>query len=196
MRKSVALPFIGLTLASVIAVGCSGSGGLTGTTASTAPTPFPSPTASCTPPATTPMIQEVFPRNLATAEPNLEGIVIAVAPNPLPTGWFFYVNYNGVSSYPGTLGQPFSTPMPLGTPNPSASATASPSPLPTPSDTANFASPIYESASIGVFANSSPGPSQFTVYLANASCYPGITLSTFTTATVDTPTATPTATST
>jgi hypothetical protein len=201
MRKSVALPFVGLALASVIAVGCSGSG-ITGTTASTAPTPFPSPTASCTPPPTTTSIQQVFPQNNASAQPNLQGIVIAVAPNPLPTGWFFYVIYNatttfsGYSSYPGTIGQPFSTPMPVGTPNPSASATASPSPLPTPSDTPNFANPIYESASLGIFANSSPGPSTFTAYLANASCYPGIQLSTFTTATVDTPTATPSPTAT
>jgi hypothetical protein len=66
--------------------------------------------------------------------------------------------------------------------------------LPTPSDTPGFPNPIYESASNGIFADSPmTGPANtVTIYLANSTCYPGIPLNSFTTATYDIPTPSPT----
>lgn len=184
MRKTTALPlaFLGV-IAIALATGCA-NGNLA--TAGGAPSPAPSPTNACTMPPGETNIQMVFPQNGAVAAPNLEGIVIAVAPNPLPTNWFFYSSSGAYGSTWGTQSIGFfSTPAP-------ASVTPTPSPLPVPSDTPLFPNPIYESASNGIFANSSPQPNRVTIYLANAGCYPGLPLSTFTTATVDTPTPTPT----
>jgi hypothetical protein len=186
MRKTVALPFAGLVLTAILAAGCGGSGNLA-STASGTPTPFASPSAACATPAGE-AIQEVFPQNGATAAANLQGIVIAVAPNPLPTNWFFYVSFNTPSAitYPGTIGY-FATPVPV----PGSTAGSTPTPLPTPSDTptmaASFGTPIFESASLGTFANNS----KFTVYAASTTCFPGIQLSSFTTSITDQPTPTP-----
>ena len=192
MRKTVALPFAFLALASVIAAGCSGSGYSAATPTSTA-TPFPVPSSTCTPPPGE-AIQGVFPKDGSLAAPNLQGIVIAVAPNPLPTNWFFYSAFSPSSqvspilSYPTNLGF-FATPIP--SPGPSGGPTSTP--LPTPSDPPTFApsfgKPIFESASNGTFAN---GNSKFTIYAANSNCFPGIPLQTFTTTLTDSPTPTPT----
>jgi hypothetical protein len=181
MKKPL-VAFSALALASIIAAGCSGNGNSAITTGGA--TPFPVPSTKCTtPPGET--IQEVFPQNGAAAAPNLQGIVIAVAPNPLPTNWFFYATFgaNNLSTYPQTLSGPF---LPIAVPSPGASA---PTPFPTPSDTPSFANPIFESASFGTFATAS----NFTIFLANTNCFPGLQMSSFTTAPVDTPTSTPTA---
>jgi len=196
MKNATALPYAALVMASIVAAVGAGCANGNLATPTTPPTPIPSPTASCTPPAGE-TIQMVFPQNGSLNAANLQGIVVAVAPNPLPTSWFFYVVYNATtSSYPNTIGV-LATPAPAMTPSPGSTATPppTPSPLPTPSDTPSspaLANPIYESASLGTFATSS----RFTVYLASAGCYPGIAQSTFTTATVDTPTASPSPTST
>jgi hypothetical protein len=182
MRKSVALPWVALTLASLIAAGCSNNG-YNASTASTAPTPFPTPTVACTPPAGE-SIQMVFPQTGSLTAANLQGVVFAVAPNPLPTIWYIYAT----SSFGTTAGsssiQFLATPVPI----PGSTAGATPTPLPTPSDTAAFANPIFESASIGNFANAT----KFTIFLANTNCFPGLAQSTFTTTLTDTPTPTPT----
>lgn len=198
MNTSVALPFAVIILASIIA-GCGASGNV----ATGAATPAPTPSVACTsPPGYT--IQEVFPQNNQTGQANLQGVVFAVGPSPqpggvpspLPTNWFFYVTLNttndvpGTSSYPASIGF-LATPVPV----PGSTAGATPTPLPTPSDAptnAAFSNYLYESASNGTFANSS----QFTVFLANTNCYPGIQESTFGTAATDLPSPQPTATST
>jgi hypothetical protein len=186
MKKPV-VAFSALALASMIAAGCSGQGNSAITTGGA--TPFPVPSVACTTPPGE-AIQEVFPQNGAAAAPNLQGIVIAVAPSPLPTNWFFYAKFGAgnLSTYPQTVSGPF---LPMAVPSPGVSAT--PSPFPTPSDqptfAATFGTPIFESASFGTFATAS----NFSIFLANTNCFPGIPLSSFTTAPVDTPTATPTA---
>jgi hypothetical protein len=193
MKKSASLAFVALGLAALVAAGCSGSG-YTAASSST-PTPVPLPTGSCLLPAGE-TVQQVFPQNGASAAPNLQGVVFAVAPNPLPTNWYFYVtHYSGTTllTTQGTAQIGFlATPSPQPTIAPTASATAvvTGTPLPTPSDTplaAFGANPILEIASIGTFTNSTA----FTVYLANTTCGTGLVQSTFTTATTDLPTPTP-----
>jgi len=136
----------------------------------------------------------VFPQNGASAQPNLQGVVFAVAPNPLPTNWYFYVTSLVGTTVNSTLGTAqigflaTPTPNPTIAPSPGATAVSTGTPLPTPSDTPLFANPIFEFASIGTFANSTT----FTVYLANTGCSPGIKQSTFTTNSTDLPTPTPT----
>ena len=182
MRKTVALPYLFVALASLIVAGCGGGLGQTASTANGGATPFPSPTASCTPPAGY-TIQEVFPQNKGTAVANLQGVVFDIGPSqqpggvpsPLPTNWYFYVqSIAGTSAF---VAFPF-----LATP------------LPTPSDApaAGFTNYLQETASIGNFANNT----SFAVFLANTNCYPGLPESTFTTSPTDTPTvsASPTAT--
>ena len=183
MRKTVALPFAVLALASVIAAGCSGSG-YNAATATSTPTPVPSALPACTAPPAPEMVQQVFPQNGSTSAANLQGVVFAVAPNPLPTNWYFYAT-SAFGTTAGTAQIGFlATPVPA----PSASAGATPTPLPNPSDTPLFANPIYESASIATFANNM---TKFTIFLANTNCFPGITMSTFTTTLTDSPTPTP-----
>jgi len=180
MRKTVALPWVALALASLIAAGCS-SNAYNPATASSTPTPFPTPTIACTPPAGE-SVQMVFPQNGSLTAANLQGVVFAVAPSPLPTNWYVYAtSVNGTTA--GTSSIAF-----LATPV--AAATGStPTPLPTPSDMPTFAgTPIYESASIGTFANNT----HFQVFLANTNCFPGLPESAFTTTLTDSPTPTPT----
>ena len=192
MKKSASLAFVALGLAALVAAGCSGSG----ITASSSSTPTPAPVASgqCVLPVGE-TVQEVFPQNGSTAAPNLQGVVFAVAPVPLPTNWYFYVNH-GTYTTQGTAQIGFlatPSPQPTYAPSPSASATAlaTGTPLPTPSDTPSSpafgANPIYEIASVGTFANAT----SFTVYLANTTCGTGIPMSSFTTAPTDLPTPTP-----
>jgi hypothetical protein len=196
MRKTVALPFIGIALASVIAAGCSGTGAYNPNANST-PTPLPSPTIACTTsmfPAGE-QVQMVFPQNGGTAVANLQGVVFAVAPNPLPTNWFVYaVTPQGSTEFTNSIAF-----LAVPTPAPGSTAGSTPTPLPTPSDTPSpgfGANPIYETASIGTFANSTNGPSKFTIFLATASCSPGIAYSTFTTSVNDQPSPSPSPTST
>ncbi|MGA2392203.1 MAG: hypothetical protein ABSH03_02495 [Candidatus Lustribacter sp.] len=203
MKKSVALSCVVIALASIVA-GC----GANGNVATSASTPAPTPSASCTPPAGY-TIQQVFPQNGQGGQPNLEGVVFDVGPSPqpggvpspLPSNWFFYVTYNvttnpasAISSYPISIGF-LATPVPV----PGSTAGSTPTPLPVPSDAPTnpaFTNYLQETASNGTFANSAASNSQFTVYLANSNCYPGIPESTFSTAPVDLPSPSPTPTST
>jgi hypothetical protein len=195
MRKSTALPFAFLLLAGLVAAAAGCSGTAIGGSAATGSTPTPAalPTTSCGPypfPSGE-QVQMVFPQKNGTNQPNLQGIVVAVAPNPLPTSWYFYVtaSVNGVVT--STLNTAQIGFLATPSPNPTASAGASPlptgTPLPTPSDTPAFANPIFEVASLGTFANST----QFHVFLANSTCS-GYALNTFTTASTDLPSPTPT----
>lgn len=173
MKNVVALPgFLLLLLAAIIA-GCGSAQNAAAYNA--LPTPIPSPTASCVLPSGY-QVQMVFPQNGAVNQPNLQGLVFAVAPNPLPTNWFAYATSTFGSTY-GTSSINF-----LATAAPSAT------PFPTPSDTPSFTPAVYEGTSIGTFANNA---TQFTIWLATSTCYPGVMESTFTTATIDQPTATP-----
>ncbi len=198
MKKSVALPCMVIVLAS-IAAGCGASGNVA--TSGSAATPVPSPSTTCTPPAGY-TIQQVFPQNGGVGQANLQGVVFDIgpspqpggSPSPLPTNWFFYVTYNTTgtpqTSYPTSLGF-----LALPSPAPGQTAGASPTPLPTPSDAPSnpaFTNYLQETATNGTFANSG----NFTVYLANSNCYPGIQESTFGTAATDLPSPQPTATAT
>jgi hypothetical protein len=176
MRKTAVLPLAFLSVVAIaLAAGCA-NGNLA--TAGGAPSPAPTPSSSCAPSLTS-NIQLVFPVPGTIGAANLQGIVVAVSPSPLPTNYFFYASQNNVSTYPESI-------SPLATPAP-PTASSSPSPLPTPSATPLFANPIYESGSIGIFATSTV----WTIYIANSSCYPGVAIGSFTTANVDTPTPTP-----
>jgi hypothetical protein len=182
MRKTVALQFAALALASLVAAGCSGSGAYGSSTSTATPTPFPVPSATCTPPAGF-SVQQVFPQANATGAANLQGVVFAVAPGPLPTNWYVYAKSSfGTTSGTTSIGF-LATPVPA----PGSTAGAIPTPLPTPSDTPAFGSFIYESTSIGTFANNTA----FTIFLANTNCFPGLQESTFTTSLTDSPTPTP-----
>jgi hypothetical protein len=181
MKKTVALPFADIALTALVAAGCSGTG-YTASTATGTPTPVPVPTSTCTPPPGE-SIQQVFPQNGSVSAANLQGVVFAVAPSPLPTNWYVYAtSAAGTTAFTNST-MFLATPVPV----PGASAGATPTPLPVPSDTPLFANPIYESASIGTFANNT----KFTIFLANSNCFPGLPESTFTTTLTDTPTATP-----
>ncbi len=186
MKKSVALPFVALALASTIAVGCSGNGNVAATASGT-PTPFPSPTASCTPPPGY-TIEQVFPQNIALPgnsgllAANLQGVVFAISPSPLPTNWYIYATSTyGSTAFTNSVGF-LATPVPV----PGSTASSTPTPLPTPSDTP-IPNAIFETASIGTFANNTT----FQIYLANTNCYPGLMESSFKTTLTDSPTATP-----
>jgi hypothetical protein len=181
MRKTVALPFVALVLGALVAAGCSGNG-YNAATASATPTPFPSPTSTCTPPPGF-SIQQVFPQKGSTTAANLQGVVFAVAPSPLPTIWYVYATSSfGTTAGTASIGF-LATPVPI----PGSTAGSTPTPLPTPSDTPAFANPIYESANLGTFANNTT----FQIYLANPNCFPGLTESSFTTTLTDSPTPTP-----
>lgn len=173
MKNAVALPgFLLLLLAAIIA-GCGSAQNAAAYNA--LPTPIPSPTTPCTSPPGY-QIQMVFPQSRASMQPNLLGVVFAVAPSPLPTNWFVYATSTFGSTY-GTSSINF-----LATAAPSAT------PFPTPSDTPLFTPAVFESTSIGVFANNN---TTFAILLANSNCYPGVPEGSFTTATIDQPTATP-----
>jgi hypothetical protein len=196
MNKSVALPCVVILLAS-IAAGCGSSGNVATTSALATPAPTPS-VACTTPPGYS--VQEVFPQNGQIGQPNLEGVVFAIGPNPqpggvpspLPTNWFFYATYSAAggaatTTYPTNIGF-LATPVPA----PSSSPGATPTPLPTPSDMPAFGNNfLYESASLGIFANSGVSQSTFQIYLANNNCYPGIAESSFTTNVIDQPSPSP-----
>ncbi|HEY5348563.1 MAG TPA: hypothetical protein VIJ64_02490 [Candidatus Lustribacter sp.] len=181
MKKTVALPFAAIALTALVAAGCSGTG-YTAATATGTPTPVPVPTSTCTPPPGV-SIQQVFPQNGSVTAANLRGVVFAVAPSPLPTNWYIYAT-STFGSTAGTTSTAFlATPVPV----PGSTAGATPTPLPSPSDTPLFANPIYESASLGNFANNT----KFTIFLANSNCFPGLPESTFTTTLTNSPTASP-----
>jgi hypothetical protein len=193
MKKTASLAFVALGLAALVAAGCSGSGTAVGTTPTAAPSALP--TGQCTlPPGES--VQQVFPQSGASAAPNLQGVVFAVAPNPLPTSWYFYVTHVVAGATLTTFGTAqigfLATPTPSPTASPGASPLPSGTPLPTPSDTPSpaifGANPLYEIASIGNFANATT----FTTYLANTGCGIGIQESTFTTNVIDQPSPTPT----
>jgi hypothetical protein len=193
MRNTAVLPLSFLSVVALaLAAGCA-NGNIA--TAGGAPAPAPSPTQSCSALFASQLPNEavrmVFPQNGALNAPNIQGVVIAVSPAPLPTNWYFYSSSTIYGSTYGTQSIGFfATPAPAST---SASPSPTPTPLPTPSDTPPFPNPIYEWASNGTFAVSVPSaaPNHVTIYLANPSCYPGIAMSSFTTATYDVPSPTP-----
>lgn len=182
MRNAVALPWVFLALASLVTAGCGNKYNQIAAASYATPTPFPVATATCTPPPGE-SIQMVFPQNGSITAANLQGVVIAVAPSPLPSNWYVYATSQFGSTFNTTSIAFLATPVPA----PGSVAGATPTPLPTPSDTPLFANPIYETASIGTFANNT----LFTIYVANPNCYPGLQESTFTTTLTDTPSPTP-----
>jgi hypothetical protein len=186
MRKTVALPFIAIALASVIAAGCSGTGGYnpSGNSAPT-PTPLPSATGQCVLPAGE-TVQMIFPIPSQSLAPNQQGVVFAVSPNPLPTNWYMYAT-SSFGSTQNTNSIAF-----LGTPAPAPGSTAgsTPTPLPTPSAAPIVANPIYETASIGIFTATNP-VTTFSIFLANTTCAQGIAQGSFTTGQTDIPSPTP-----
>ena len=189
MRKTVALPFIAIALASVIAAGCSGTNAYNPNANST-PTPLPSATGQCVLPSGE-TVQMIFPIPSQSQAPNMQGVVFAVSPNPLPTNWYMYASSSfGSTQFTNSIAF-------LATPGPAPGSTAgsTPTPLPTPSAAPIVANPIYETASIGNFAATTP-VTTFTIFLANTSCGQGIAQGSFTTGTTDIPSPSPTPTST
>ncbi len=203
MKNAVALPWVFLALASLITAGCGSKYNAIAANNYATPTPLPIPTATCTPPPGY-TIQMVFPQSNAPNAPvaaNLQGVVFAIgpspqpgtgSPSPLPTNWYVYATsptfgtpLNPSSTFNTTSVNFLATPIPA----PGSVAGSTPTPLPVPSDSPlpGFTNFIYETTSIGIFANLS----QWTIYLANSNCYPGLMENTFTTTLTDTPTPTP-----
>lgn len=101
-----------------------------------------------------------FPAGMASpaAQSGLQGVVVAVSPQPLPTNWYVYVS---ASPFPSPAAQGF--------------LTTPPNPLPTPLAVIPFPNPIYQYSPSSYFATGT----QWTAYLANTSCFPGVNIGTF-----------------
>jgi hypothetical protein len=121
----------------------------------------------------------VYPAPSATGVPtNLSEVVVAAA-GTLPanwtssSGWDVELNYPATGAYPGhALGNEFA---------PIASGT-----IPTPNATPSFSSPLYYQSSFSYAANANtPLPPGTTITATlnnlNSSCYPGVTIGTFST---------------
>jgi hypothetical protein len=163
MNKSLAGSLAALAL-TALAAGC----GNYGTTAPAA-TPIPTPAIACTAPPQTVALAYPPPGAAPTASPNYSGIILAVAPTPLPTDWFAYVQI--------TLASP--TPLPSATPftafDNTPLSTTVPSPLPSLLRDPKLPNETYEFSSLGAFANSA----SFKVFVRSINCFPGIQVGAF-----------------
>jgi hypothetical protein len=162
MKRQIAVPFAALVLAAAFIAGCGKSANFA--TPSQTPTPVPTPTIACATPAGT-TIELAYPIPGATGVPSLltvpatNGIMLLVAPSPLPTNWYVYVkSANGVAAQTGPTATPTTLPTPIA-PQPSGF--------------------VYQYFDIGQFAVSTT----FQVFAANVQCYPGLELGSFTTGT-------------
>ena len=176
MRKTAVLPFLAIALASVIVAGCGGTGAYNAATNST-PAPLPSATGQCALPAGE-SVQMVFPIPTQSQAPNIEGVVFAVSPNPLPTNWYMYASSSFGSTQNTNSIAFLATPVPV----PGSVAGSTPTPLPTPSAALNVPTAIYETASIGNFSATT---TTFNIFIANTNCATGIAEGNFTTGAAD-----------
>lgn len=128
----------------------------------TTPSPVATPSVACTnpPTGTTPStytVQMAYPIPQSSgvlAEPSAQpnGIMLSVAPTPLPTGWYVYVNSNfGLAAQGGPAAMPSPLPTPIATPFPQST---------------------YQFFDFGFWAYDTT----FSVFIANPSCYPGISV--------------------
>jgi hypothetical protein len=157
MKNFIVAAFAAIVLGAVIA-SCGSNGNVA--TATATPTPVATPSTPCTPPPNT-QIQVVYP------QPNSTGIttgtiVVAVAPQPLPTNYLLYVTSIETS-----------TKLQIGTAFGQSLQVIPFSSVPQPSLNPPFAFPIYESSNFGGIFGAGD---TFSVFLANSNCYPGTNL--------------------
>jgi hypothetical protein len=157
MKNIIIAAFAAVVLGAAIA-SC-GDNGNVATSAST-PTPVPTPSTPCTPPANV-QVQVVYPLPQSTGI-TTQQIVIAVAPQPLPTDYKLYVTVYDTAS-DTFLGTTFGQQLQV---VPFAQ-------VPQPSLNPPFAFPIYESSNFGGILGAGD---TWNVYLANSNCYPGTNL--------------------
>lgn len=152
MKNSLA-GSLALLAAIALAAGC--GGGYGNTNPAPTPTPVPTPTVACTmPPGTSVALSYPPPVPATTASPfYTTGVIIAVAPSPLPTNWFVYVT----STFS-------STPAPL------ATLTSPPSPMPSNTVDPKLPGETFQYSPGGGFGNGGT----FSTFLANANCFPGV----------------------
>jgi len=164
MRNSVLVGFLGTLAAAAILAGCGGSGAYSAANSAT-PTPAPTPSVACTPIAGE-QVALVYPppgpSPSASFLPYSQGIIIAAAPNPLPTNYYVYAT--------SSLVTPPASPIPAN----GGTMTAPPSPFPTPFTDPGYANETFQYSPNGIFATN-PGAT-WTTYLANTNCFPGIAI--------------------
>jgi hypothetical protein len=119
----------------------------------------------------------VYPAPSSTGVPtNLSQVIVATS-GTLPSdwqtgsGWDVVLLYNAVGSYPGSVaGNIFASVNP---------------PFPTPNATPSFSSPSYFSSSINYTTVNTPMPPGMLITAElndlNSTCYPGVTIGTFST---------------
>jgi hypothetical protein len=121
----------------------------------------------------------IYPVPSSTGNPTSLSEVVVATTGTLPgawtsgSGWDVELNYTATGAYPGhALGNEF--------------ATISPSAIPTPNATPSFSNPSYWQSSFSYAANANtPLPPGTTITATlnnlNSSCYPGVTIGTFST---------------
>jgi hypothetical protein len=177
MKTTIGLACAALALGAAIA-SCSGNGNLASPTST--PTPVPVPTGACTTPPGE-QIQVVYPP-LNAVNVSTGNIIIAVAPNPLPSTANLYVQVYNVSSAGGPVPMPTGTPIgaPTGAPLLNTPTYGTPlqtipiAQLPSGSLVPPFPFPIYQQSNFGGLFGAGLF---FQIYLGASTCSPGISLS-------------------
>lgn len=158
---------VALAALAVVAVGCGGGCAYCTTTVS-----------KCTVP-TGMQYALVYPVPNSTGNPTSLSQVVVATSGTLPTnwqsgnGWDVELNYTATGAYPGTaLGTEF--------------ATISPSAIPTPNASPTISNPSYWQSTFSYAANANtPLPPGTTITATlnnlNSTCYPGVTIGTFST---------------
>lgn len=157
---------VALAALAIVAVGCGGGCSYCTTV------------SKCTVPAGM-QYSLVYPVPSSTGNPtNLSEVVVATSGTLPPTwmtgnGWDIVLNYTATGAYPGSaLGGEFTA--------------TTPSAIPTPNATPAFANPSYFQSTFSYASNANaplpPGTSiTATLNNLNSSCYPGVTIGTFST---------------
>jgi hypothetical protein len=159
MKYTIAAAFGAIVLGAAIA-SCGNNGNLA--TASSTPTPAATPSTPCTAPPNT-QVQVVYPQPNATGISTSVGtVIVAVAPNALPATSNLYVSVTD-TALQQLLGYAYGTTLQV-----IPSAQVPPTALTPP-----FSFPIYEQSTFGGLFGTGD---TFRVFLANSTCYPGISL--------------------
>jgi hypothetical protein len=157
MKNIIVAAFAAIVLGAVVA-SCGGNGNVA--TATATPTPVATPSTPCQSIPNT-QIQVVYPKPDASGI-STGTIVVAVAPQPLPTNYLLYVTSVDTT-----------TQLQIGTAFGKALQVIPVSAVPPNSLNPPFAFPIYESSDFGgTFGTGLT----FSVFLANSNCFPGISL--------------------
>jgi hypothetical protein len=166
MKTTIGLACAAITLGAAIA-SCGGSGNVA--TPGATPTPTVAPTAACTTPPNE-QIQVVYPKP-NSANVTTGNIIIAVAPNPLPSTNNLYVNVFNQNSAGGPIPQP--TGASFGTAQGTTLQTIPFGQVPSDALIPPFPFPVYQQSNFGGIFGAGL---VFQIYLGSAACSPGVNL--------------------